>query len=363
MRRTDAIAWIMSLCADVLRRSQAKTLSELVSAAVGMTRASLAELGRCLSGSTSVAAKHTIKRVDRFIGNRRIEPAEAMRGAVRWLARPRKKLLVSLDWVEVRSFHCLVLAARLRGRALPLLWSVYRDTAELHRSQNNREYGLLRLLRTMVPQTTQVVILADRGFGRTEMARACQDLQFDYILRIRPDVYVRHPQFTGKLLDLPLRRGSQRVLRNAAYRKAHPVIQHVVVLWRADQDEPWFLATNLPRWQAKMVSRIYGRRMTIEEYFRDTKSKRNGFALRLTLVRCPKRLERLLLVLALAYWLLVAVGLHATKHFRSGVWCSNNREGECSLFTVGRYMIDHIHVRLRSVLKALRTELLQGNWG
>lgn len=45
MRRTDAIAWIMSLRANVLRRSQAKTSSQLVSAAVGMTRASLAEYG------------------------------------------------------------------------------------------------------------------------------------------------------------------------------------------------------------------------------------------------------------------------------------------------------------------------------
>ena len=363
MRRTNATAWIVCLCATVLRRSQAKTLSQLVWAAVGMTRTSLAELGRCLSRWTGVAAKHSIKRVDRFMGNDRIEPAEAMRGAIRWLARPRKKLLVSMDWVEIRSYHCLVLAARLGGRAVPLLWSVYRDTGDLLRSQNNRKYGLLRLLRTMVPRTTQVVILADRGLGRTEMARECQTLQFDYILRIRPDVYIRHPAFTGKLLDLPVRRGSQRVLRHVAYRKRRPLTQHVAVLWRADQDEPWFLATNLPRLQPKKLSRIYGRRMSIEAYFRDAKSKRNGFALRLTLIRSPKRLERLLLVLALAYWLLVAIGLHASRHFRSGLWRSNNRRGECSLFTVGRYMIDHIHVPLRAALNNLRTQLLQGNWG
>ena len=43
---------------------------------------------------------------------------------MKWLARPRKKLLVSIDWVDVPQLHCLVLAARLRGRALPLLWAV-----------------------------------------------------------------------------------------------------------------------------------------------------------------------------------------------------------------------------------------------
>ena len=43
---------------------------------------------------------------------------------MKWLARPRKKLLVSIDWVDVPQLHCLVLAARLRGRSLPLLWAV-----------------------------------------------------------------------------------------------------------------------------------------------------------------------------------------------------------------------------------------------
>ena len=80
MDRKDAIAWVLSLCAHTLQRSQAKTLSELVAGALGMARASLAELGRCVSACGPVSTRHCIKRVDRFVGNRRIEPAEAMRG-------------------------------------------------------------------------------------------------------------------------------------------------------------------------------------------------------------------------------------------------------------------------------------------
>jgi hypothetical protein len=327
-----------------------------------MVRASLAELGRCVSGLGGPATKHCIKRVDRFVGNRRIEPAEAMRGPIGWLTRPRKQLLVSLDWVDVRQFHCLVLAARLRGRALPLLWTVYRDN-QLWRSQNNLEYGLLRLLRTMVPKQTRVVILADRGFGRTEMARECQTLGFDYILRIRPDVYIRHREFTGKLLDLPVRVGIRRVLGNAQYRKHRPVQQNVAVVWYQDQAEPWFLATNLPRLGAVKLTRVFARRMSIEEYFRDAKSKRNGFGLRLTLIRCPRRLERLLLILALAYWLLAAVGLHALTHGHPRQWCSNNRLDSCSVFTIGRTMLDRLKLATPRLMNQLRREVLCGNWG
>jgi hypothetical protein len=362
MNRKDAIAWVLGVCALHLRRSQAKTLSELVAAALSLVRTSLSALGRCLSANGPVVAKHCIKRVDRFLGNRRIEPVEAMRGPVQWLARPGKRLLVSIDWVDIRQLHCLVLAARLRGRAVPLLWAVYRRE-ELFRSQNNLEYGLLRALRTMVPDATEVVLLGDRGFGRTEMARVCQQLGFDYILRISPDVWVSHPQFEGKLLDLPIRRGTQRMLRHVAYRKERPVTQHVAVLWRADREEPWFLATNLPQLQAKALSRVYGRRMTIEEYFRDTKSKRNGQALRLSLIRGPERLARMLLVLALAYWLLVAVGLHAAATLRPSHWCSSSKPGLCSLFTIGRRMVTRLKTKPRPIMNALRCEVLQAKWG
>ena len=176
MKRPEISEFVCSVCSS-LRLSQRKTLSVLVPAAMTLARASLAQLGRALAEQCPVAAKHCIKRVDRFVGNVRIEPIEAMRGIVQWLAEPRAKLLVSLDWVDIRPFHCLVLAARLRGRALPLLWAVYRHE-DVYRSPNNLEYGLLRAFRSMVPASTSVTILADRGFGRTEMARVCQALAF-----------------------------------------------------------------------------------------------------------------------------------------------------------------------------------------
>jgi hypothetical protein len=361
MDRKDAIAWMLSLCAS-LRLSQAKTLSECCWSALSCVRAGIAELGRLLAADTEIAAKHAIKRVDRFIGNVRVEPVEAMRGVVGFLAQPRKRLLVSMDWVEIRSFPCIVMAARLKGRAIPLLWQAYRD-GELFRSQNNLEYGLLRALRTMVPDSTQVVLLADRGFGRTEMARECQKLKFDYILRIRPEVYVRSEEFTGKLLDLPVRIGQKRVLRNVEYRKERPVQQNVAMVWYEDQDQPWFLATNLPRIGAVKLTRIFAHRMSIEEYFRDTKSMRNGFAMRLTLIKSPQRLNRMLLILALAYLLLVIIGLYASKTYRSGQWCSNNRLGECSLATIGRTMLKTSLPPPHRLARDLRREITKGNWG
>jgi hypothetical protein len=188
MDRMEAITWILSVCTD-LRLSQTKTLSELVSAVMCVGRVSLAAIGRKLTGATAV--KHRIKRTWRFVANQRVVISDAMRGVVQRLVkcyrkpprcgkqRRQARLLIALDWTEIRDFHTLMAAAVQRGRALPLVWATYPEWV-LHKSQNNLEEGLLRLLRTMIPDYVAVVLLADRGFGRTELARTCQQLGFHF---------------------------------------------------------------------------------------------------------------------------------------------------------------------------------------
>ncbi len=361
MKTQQISQFVLSVC-SCIRLSQAKTLSALVPAAMCMERASLAQLGRALAINCGIAVKHCIKRVDRFVGNTRIEPTDAMRGLVRWLAKPRERLLVSLDWVDIRQFHCLIAATRLRGRAIPLVWGVYRYE-DYYRSQNNIEYGLLYILRTMIPLSVHVTILADRGFGRTEMARECQKLGLHYIIRIDPTVWVRSRRFTGILKHYPIRRGHSCLMSDVCYRKEKPVSQHVAIVWQSDREHPWYLMTDETQFRAKALSKVFGRRMSIEEYFRDTKSKRNGFALRLIQIKDSERLSRLLLILALAYIFLVAIGLHAADRFRPGQWCSNNRQAECSLFTIGKTMQHKSPPSINYLFRLLRREILQQNWG
>jgi hypothetical protein len=82
-------------------------------------------------------------------------------------------LVVSMDWTKVRSFHTLMLAT-VRGRALPLLWESYQED-KLPKSQNYLEERLLRVLRSLVPSWVRVIVVADRGFGRTELASSARD--------------------------------------------------------------------------------------------------------------------------------------------------------------------------------------------
>jgi hypothetical protein len=366
MRRTDAMAWVLTICANSLRLSQAKTLSVLVAAAMQVQRISLANIGRAMAG----AAKHQIKRCWRFCANERVETADAMRGIVAKLLRKRKnKLLVALDWVDIKGFQTLMASAILKGRSIPIAWaSTTNHVYDGYRSRNAFEEALLLVLRAMIPRRIKVVIIADRGFGRTALASFCQQQGLGYLIRIQPKVTVRLKGFYGKLLDYPVYKGIAKVLKRVSYRSDAAVTQSVVIRWRknlpAKRDECWFLMTDQPG-TAEQLCQLYGRRMTIEQLFRDNKSKRNGWSLRDTRITRPDRIDRLLLILAIAYLLLCGVGIIAKASFLPSQWCSTNRLRECSIYTIGMIMLQKMDVTPPQAFAAVLelSESVAPKWG
>ncbi len=365
MHRKEAIAWVVSVCASSLRLSQAKTLAILVGSAMRVERISLANIGRAMTGTV----KHQIKRCWRFVANDRVETADAMAGVLkRVLKKRKKKLLISFDWTDIKSFQTLMASAVFKGRSIPICWaSCNKHVYDGHKSRNAFEESLLLVLRSMIPQQVQVILLADRGFGRTELARFCQRHGFSYVIRIKPNVHVNCASYKGKLIDYPVHKGICKLLKSVAYRSHHAVTHNIVIRWVRDlpakRDECWFLMTDLNAGPAQ-ISRLYGQRMTIEELFRDHKNKRNGWSLRDTKITRPDRLDRLLLILAIAYLLLCGVGLVALQSGTPGDWCSSTRN-ECSVFTIGRIMLSRRRTKLRDALAAIiaATEEAVPNWG
>jgi hypothetical protein len=279
MRADRVIGWVLTVVHQ-LRKSRAKTLANLVEAATHVGRATLSAIGRSLAGDTT--AKSRIPRTWRFCDNDRIHVSAVMAGIINRLTHKRKKpLLVALDWTEIRTFHTLRAAAVLGGRAIPLLWATYTE-GQLYKSQNSYEEALLRLLVSMLPAGVRVIVLADRGFGRTELARVCLDLGVRFLIRIKPDVRVTHPSYTGRLDDYPIKKGMWRVLAGAQYRRDEAVTLNVVIRWKKGlpkgRDEAWFLMTDLPG-SAVQLTELFARRMAIEELFRDGKDGRYGLGL------------------------------------------------------------------------------------
>ena len=79
----------------------------------------------------------------------------------------------------------------------------------------------------------------------------------------------------------------------------------------------------------------------------------------------PDRLDRLLLILAIAYLLLCGVGLIAKSQFAPSAWCSTNRDNECSIYTIGLIMLNKIDASPPAAFAAVieLSELVSPNWG
>jgi hypothetical protein len=365
MRRSSAAAWVVVVACATLRLSQAKTLAALVAAAMDLQRVSLAAIGRAMLGT----AKHQIKRCWRFIANDRVETADAMAGIIRKLVKKRKKpLIVALDWVDIKGFQTLMASAVLKGRSIPLCWaSTTGHVYEGHKSRNAFEESLLLVLRTMIPESVKIILLADRGFGRCMLAAFCRKHHVSYLIRIGPKVAIKTKGFAGKLLDYPVFKGIARVLKDVAYRSDGAVSQNIVVCWKkglpAKRDECWFLMTDL-QGSASALCRLYGRRMTIEQLFRDCKSKRNGWSLRDIQITLPQRLDRLLLILAIAYLLVCGTGLIARQTHRPCAWSSASKN-LASIFQIGQMMLHKLQLTPQAAFQAVVDQFVepQGNWG
>jgi hypothetical protein len=329
------------------------------------------------------AAKHAIKRVWRFVANEAVEPAELMpavmnrlwKRKLRWHARrpDRRPLLVSLDWTKVRKLHTLMAAVVVEGRALPLCWASYRSKVE-GKSQNALEYAMLTLVRGALGPQVRLVVVADRGFGRAGLIEQCQKLELDYLVRIQPDVMVECRPYKGNLKGYPIVRGQCRFWKDVRYRSDGLVTTNLVLRWKkglaGEKDGPWYLATSLSgkgKTAALELSELYALRFDIEELFRDTKNEHLGWSLAKTRIRRPDRLDRLILIAALAYLLLVGVGLWCREHRPARLWASNNRKKELSAFAIGRVMLDRIELALSTAIGLLLDRLLtldaKRKWG
>lgn len=384
MDRTDAMTWVLSVCSVVLRLSQAKTLSVLVAAALSTTRFSLAGVGRELAAWQDSAAKHTIKRAWRFIINPRVEPADVMpqvmsrllRRTLKWHGRKpgRRPLLISLDWTKVRRYHVLMAAVVVAGRALPLCWESYKDKVQ-GKSQNALEFAMLLRIKAALPPGVRIILLADRGFGYAGLIQQCQKLELDYLVRISAEVIVCRRQgryWRGNLKHYPVRRGMCQCWPDVEYRADGVVRTHLLIRWKkglpAQRDEPWYLVSSLcprTRAQALQLSEGYARRFDIEEFFRDSKNTHLGWSLAKTRITKPDRLDRWILVLALAYVLLVALGLWCRDHLSPTIWATNQRQHELSAYAIGRVMLLRSHADIAELLAILLRCLTttNGKWG
>lgn len=291
-------------------RKRQGTLATLMAALITTGRAGIAALGRAIDARSRL--KHRIKQVDRFLSNTGIEVDDWCEALTRAVIGPRKSIRIAIDWTMVGQWHVLVASAVVQRRGIPLYWATC-DYRNYSRSQNAVEDAFLTRLRLMIPKDVEATLLFDRGFRRVSLVRHLRSLGFHFVVRCMDDILVVGQEFQGMLRDLPLPRRKVRDLGVVAATKRDPTDVRIVAVFDSGHKEAWHLFTDLDL-PPEAIVKLYGRRFTIEEIFRDHKSTRYGWSLgEYRLKARLDRMDRLLLVVASAYFAVFLMGI-AIEH-------------------------------------------------
>jgi Transposase DDE domain len=268
-------------------------------------------IGRAMAWARDKDPKHAVKQIDRLLSNENVTVWAFARSWIRFVVGPRPEVVVALDWTEFDEDGHSTIAAYLstnHGRATPLLWHTV-DKTQLEGQRNAHEDRLLEQLAECMPAGVRATVLADRGFGDQKRYEHLRGLGFDYVIRFREVITVSDQWGESKPAAqwLP-KSGRATMLKQMAVTQDFYIVPAVVVVHDRKMQESWCLATSRADLTAPEVVKLYGRRFSIEETFRDTKDIHFGMGLRATHIKSAERRDRLLLLAALAHALLTLLG-------------------------------------------------------
>jgi hypothetical protein len=254
--------------------------------------------------------KHATKQIDRLLSNKGISVWDCSESWVRYVLKGEQEITVALDWTSFFDDAQSMLSLNSvtgKGLATPLLWKSV-DKKQLKHNRARYEDQLLSQLKAILPSGVKVLLLADRGFADQKFFRFLdEELGFSYIIRIKSSTTVTYKDVQNKAAHWLKPDGRSLGLKKACLTLAkYPIEQFVAVKDKAMKDA-WFLVSNT-NIQPRQIITIYAKRWKIEPFFRDLKDGRYGLGLKKTHIRSCERRDRLMLILALSYLLLVVLG-------------------------------------------------------
>lgn len=369
LQRQDIWNFVNSMCNGDLH---AKRVLSLANATLGvLTSASLAihAVGRGLAQAMGTLTKHGVKQVDRLLSNQGVDVWTYFAYWVPYIVGARTEVVVAADWTSFAadSQDTIVLSMLTgHGRATPLLWKTVKSST-LKGNQRSYEYEVLCRLREVLPDGVKATIVADRGFADCKLFYALkEELGFEYVIRMRGDVYVTNARGERRLAAEWVGVGGRaRRLESASVTDTHEFPVGVVVcVHDRKMDEPWCLVASEATVATRDLIRYYGKRWGIEAGFRDVKDMRFGMGLSSMHVSRPDRRDRLLLISALAIAVLSLLGA-AGEHLGYDRWLKANtvRRRTHSLFRQGLMLYHHLpnwpEDRIRPLMETFGNMLME----
>jgi hypothetical protein len=290
------------------RRTQRVKLALLVATMLDVRSANLMDLAAGLPRQ----ADRTDMRyqwITRLLGNPLVISDEIMepfsREVLERAAASDEPLTLILDQSKMSDRHqVLMLALRCGERALPLAWRVAATDGAIG---FETQRALLDAVAPWLPAQAKVRLMGDRFYGTADLIGWCQERAWDYRLRLKGNLVVFDG--TGKTTTGQCAKDRVYGLENVELtgRRART---HIGIIHDPGHAEPWIIAMSEQPSYLRTLE--YSGRWGIEPMFSDFKSR--GFGIEDTHLRYPDRLDRLILVMALALYVAVSTGQWDAVH-------------------------------------------------
>lgn len=251
------------------------------------------------------------RRFRRWLDNEALDLQAFFEAWSRWVVSSVGSQQVTL-LVDETKLHdrigVMMVGLAWQGRCLPLAWRTYRANSESDypvEGQVEMIRALLEQVKAGIGDDVSVLVLADRGIGCSPaLCRVVEGLAWHYLFRVtcQTKIVTDDADYT---IARQVQPGEVWMQAGRVFKQRGQIPAHARALWGVGYDEPWALVTN----DERLTGHEYARRNWQEQSFRDLKS--GGWHWGDSRLRSPHHVANLLILLAIAYTWMVALGSQA----------------------------------------------------
>jgi hypothetical protein len=257
------------------------------------------------------------RRLRRFLDNMAFPLGVFFEEWTRWIvsALPEGDLYLLVDETKLGDrIGAMVVGAAWEGRCIPLAWRCYKaNSAQEYPEEGQVKLieGLLQMVQRGIPAGQPVIVLADRGIGTSpDLCRAVEGLDWLYLFRVTKHTKIGVEADEFAIADM-VQEGDIWAASGSVFKKRGHIPAYARAIWAAGYEDSWALVTN----DQHLTGHEYALRNWQEQSFRDLKS--GGWQWGASRIRHPDHMNRLLVLLVVAYAWVLALGGQAVQAGRA----------------------------------------------
>ena len=278
--------------------ARSKALTMLLQGLLVFKQASLSGMGR---GVAIVYAEKSfrgqLKRSHRLMKNAHIDTWATGAALFAHMTHDLQQVCVAVDWTALGAFRVLEACLIVEGRGVPF-YSIIVHKDELKHRQTLVELTMWYALIAMRQAGQTFLVAVDRGFAKCDWVGASPLYPFMHLLlRLKRTTLLTWGTIRGPLHAWPLSPGEVVEIDHAALGQDGQVVTAVCLAHLRGAQEPLYIACH-PDDCPRAVA-LYRQRPAVEQQNRDLKS---NFLLSKLHLQTPARMERLWVILGLAFY-------------------------------------------------------------